>query len=64
MKVEIYIVLYYGMHIYTQFKNPLTNYTKSELLRKRLVLLPVDLDQNGLLLTKWFHMTTKIIGKS
>ena len=35
--------------IKTQFKNTLNNYTKSDILTKRLVLLPVDWDANSLL---------------
>ena len=47
MKVEIYIGLNSEMN--KQFKNVLTNYIKSDILTKRLVLLPVDWDKNGLL---------------
>ena len=42
MKVKKYISLISEMHHNTQFKNTLTNYTKPDLLTKRLVLLPVD----------------------
>ena len=56
MKDEIYISLNSEMRIETQFKNILTNYTKCDILIKRLMLLPVDWDKNGLLLTKWLHM--------
>ena len=44
------------------FKNKLTNYTKSEILTKRLMLLPVDWDRNGLLFTMRLNMMNKIIG--
>ena len=44
LKVEIYIALSCEIRINTQFKNTLTNYTKSDILTKRLVLLPVDWD--------------------
>ena len=56
MKVEIYIDLKSEMHLNTQFKKTLTNYTKFFLIRKRLVLLPVDWDKNGLLFTKRIHI--------
>ena len=56
IKVEIYIVLSSEMAIKTQFKNTLTNNTKSDIIIKSLVLLPVDWDKNGLLFTKRFHM--------
>ena len=49
MKVEIYIGVNSEMRINTHFKNTLTNYTKSDALTNRLVLLPVDWDKNGLL---------------
>ena len=47
------------MRINTQFKNTLTNHTKSDILTKRLVFLPVDWDENDLLLTKWLNKTKK-----
>ena len=52
------------MLINTQFKNKLTNYTKSDILTKRLVSLPVDWDENVLLFTKRLRMVYKIIGYS
>ena len=64
MKAEIYIDLNSEMHLNTQFKNILTNYTKFYLKRKRLVLLPVDWDKNGLLFTKRIHIKDKTIGYS
>ena len=64
MKVKIYIALKSEMRITTQFKNTLTYYAKSDILTKNLVLLPVDWDKNGLLFTKWLHLTNKIIGHS
>ena len=47
MKVEIHNALNSDICINTHFKNTLTNYTKSDILIKRLVLLPVDWDNNG-----------------
>ena len=41
VKVEIYIGLNSEMRINTQFESTLTNYTKSDMITKRLVLLPV-----------------------
>ena len=64
MKVETYIALNSDMRIKTQFKNTLTNYSKSDILKKRLVLLPVDWDENGILFTKRLHTMNKIIGYS
>ena len=52
------------MHITTQFKIILTIYTKSTILTKKLVLLHVDGDKNGLIFTKPAHMIAKIIGFS
>ena len=52
------------MRINTQFKNMLTNNSNSDILTKRLVLLPVDWDTNGLLFTKRLHIVNKILGNS
>ena len=49
MKIEIYIGLNSELGVNKHFKNVLTNYTKSDILTKRFVLLPVDWDKNGLL---------------
>ena len=46
MKFKIYIVLSYEMRN-TQFKNTSTSYTKSGILTKRLVLLPVYWETSG-----------------
>ena len=62
MKLKIYIDLDSEMRINTQFKNKLTNFPKTDILTKRLVLLPVDWDKNGLLFTKLFHVMNKFIG--
>ena len=48
MKVEIDIALKSDICINIQFKNTLTNYTKSYIWTERLVLLLVDWDKNGL----------------
>ena len=64
MKVEIYIALNSEMRINTQFETTLTNFIKSDILTKILMLLPVDWDKNGLLFTKWLHIINKIIGYS
>ena len=61
MKVEIYTTLNPELRINTQFKNISTNYTKSDILTSRLVLLSADSDKNVLLFTKWLHMMNKII---
>ena len=50
------------MLLTTELKTTLTNYTKSDIITKRLMLLPVDLDKNGLLFRKQFHMMKKITG--
>ena len=63
------------MHVSTEFKNTLANYTESIIyiyiytyiyifIYKKIVFLPVDWDKNGLLLTKRLHMMSKIIGYS
>ena len=49
MKLEIYSALNSDICMEAQFKNTLTNYTKSDILTKRLVLLLVNWDKNGLL---------------
>ena len=49
MNVEIYSALSSDICIKIQFKNTLTDYTKSDILTKRLVLLNVDWDKNELL---------------
>ena len=49
MKVKNYGGLNFDICIKTQSKNTLINYIKSGILKKRLVLLPVDWDTNGLL---------------
>ena len=47
IKIKIYINLNLDMRINTLFKNTLTNYNKSDILTKKLVLLPVDFDENS-----------------
>ena len=64
MKVEIYIGLNSEMRIRTKFKNILTNYTKSDILTKILVFLPIDWDKKVLLISKRLHIMNKIIGYS
>ena len=49
------------MQINTKFKSTLSNGAKSDLLTKRLVWVPVNWDENGILFTKRLHMTNKII---
>ena len=44
------------MRINIQFKYTLTNHNISDILTKNLMLLPVDWDKNGLLLTKRLHV--------
>ena len=61
MKIKIYIGLNYVMRINTQFKNILTSYTKSDILTKRLGLLP-DWDKICILFTKRLHIMNKITG--
>ena len=61
VKVEIYIVLRSQIFINTQFKKMLTNFTKLDLITKRLVLLPVDWDKNGLLFMKWLPMINNLL---
>ena len=64
MKVKIYIDRdseMRFMHNNTQCKNTLTNYTKYDILAKRLVLLSAAWDGNGLLFTKGLHMMNEII---
>ena len=64
MKVKIYIALSSEMRINAQFKNTSANQAKSDLLTKRLVLLPKDWDKNVILFTKRLHMKNKINGSS
>ena len=64
MKVEIYIGLNCKTGINTQFKNTLKNYVESDIITQRLVLLSVDWDENGLLITERLHLMNKIIGYS
>ena len=64
MKFENYIGLNSEMRINTQFKNVITKYTNSDIVTKRLVLLPVDWDKNGLLFTKRLHIMNKITAYS
>ena len=49
MEVKSYSALKSDICVNTQFKNTLTNYTKCGILTKRLMLLPVVWDKNGLL---------------
>ena len=52
------------MRVNTQFKNTLVANTKSDILTKRLGLLPVDWDKNNLLFTKRLHRMNEIIDYS
>ena len=52
------------MRTNAQFKNTLNNYTKPDILTKRLVLLHIDWDKSALLLTKRIHIVKEIIGYS
>ena len=61
MKVEIYIALNSEMSTTIQSENTLINYTKSDILKK-LVLLPVDWGKNSLLFAKQLHVMNKITG--
>ena len=61
MKNKIFIALNSEIRTNTEFKNTLTDHNKSDILTKRSVLLPVDGDKNGLLITKKLLMITKII---
>ena len=56
MKVKLYIALNNEMCVNTQLENTLTNYTESNILTQRFVLLRVGWDKNGLLSTKRLHM--------
>ena len=63
MKAENYVALTSEMRNSTQFKNTLTNYIKSDVVTKRLALLPVEYDTNGLLFTKArLHMMILVNG--
>ena len=42
-------------------ENTSITYIKSDIFTKRLVWLPLDLDENSLLFTKWLLMIKKII---
>ena len=61
MKVDVYIALNAEMRINTQFENTLANYIESDILTKRLVLLPVDCFEKGLLFTKRLYMMNEVI---
>ena len=64
MKVGIHVALYSDIYINTQFKNTLTDYTKSDILTKVSVLLPVEWVKDGLLFKKRLHMMNKFTGYS
>ena len=64
MKVQIYIGLNSEIHFNTQFKTCLPTVPNPICKQNKLVLLPVDWDENGLLFTKRLHMMNKIIGHS
>ena len=61
MKLKLTLALNSEMRVLRKFKNTFTTYTKTNLLEKRLVLLPIDWDTNGLVLIKRLHMMNKII---
>ena len=62
MRAEIYIALSFEMCIKTQLKkNTLKNYTKSNIIRQRLMLLPVDWGDNDLLFSKRLKMMNRVI---
>ena len=63
MKLEINIALNSEMRINAQFKST-RKYSKLDIITKRLVVMPLDLDKNGLLFSKRLHMMNKIIGYS
>ena len=48
----------------TQFKNTLTIYTTTNIIPRRLVLLPLNWDENDLLFTKWLQMMKMFIDYS
>ena len=62
LKIKIFIDLNSEMSNNTQFKNILTDYIQSDILTKRLVLLPADWDKNSLLFTKQLPIMNEIIG--
>ena len=64
MKVGIHLGLNSEICINTQFKDTLANYSKIDILTKRLALLPVDWGKNGLLFMKRLKMMIKITGYS
>ena len=64
MKVKNFFALTSEMRTNTQFKNIVMNFTKTDLLTKRLVLLPASWDKYGLLFKKRLDMMIKIIGYS
>ena len=47
MRVKTYIALTSEIRINTQFENTFTNFIKTDITTKRLVLLPVDWDKKG-----------------
>ena len=61
MNVKICIAIKAELRINTQFKKTFPNYTISDILTNRLLLLPVDLDKNCLLFTKRLLMVNKSI---
>ena len=64
MKIETYVSFSSEIRIITLFKNLLTNYMKSNILTKILVLLLVDSDDNGVLFAKQLRMVNEIIDYS
>ena len=62
MEVTIFISENSDLRIYTQFENSLSNYTETDILPKRLLLLPVVSDNNYSLFSKRLHTMNKIIG--
>ena len=64
MLTEINTSLNSVTKINAPFKNTSTNNTKSDVLTKTLVFLPVDWDKNTLLFTKLLNLMNKFIGFS
>ena len=64
MKVKITIASNSEMRINTQFKNHFNQLYQNRYINRRLMLLPVDRNNDGLLFIEWLHMMNKIIGYS
>ena len=64
LKLKIYVGLRSDMTINPQFKKHINQLYQIQYIIKKLVLLVVDGDKNGLLFRKWLHIMNKIIGYS